>query len=455
MKIQPAQSSQKVTVSNVQLDVKNPIPFEPTGKSSAFLYVPSKNKKYVPFLAPDDNFFQLLFEAKLLSPTNNSCVNSKTDYCSGDLYFTEGNEDVDFTDWCKRVNKKGQSLHKVLKSIFNNKFTVGNNFVEIIRVKAGSKKEIRVINRPFLDCRLSEPNEDDICESVFISKKFNKNTAWSLVDDEAVELPIYYGDTKMKWYQSDKGTEHCVIHIKNELPGYEYYGMPNNVSSLPQQILEYKAARHNIDDFENNLVVGGAVFLEGNISQPEANKIGKEIIKTHTGDGKRGRWAVIAGQKGITGSKLESYDTKKDGSYIELDKIIESKIIDSNNWDSTLYGQHQSGGLGSNGFAYLSSIFDTKYKTVIEPAQKEIMNDFIKPLFEIYDNWVGTKWSDFPLGFKKISPASFVGEIDINGILTIDEGRKLIGELPLEDSTKGSEIIGAKAKTNVSNQQTK
>jgi capsid portal protein len=446
-------TEEKVTVSNIVLDVVNPIPFEPTGKSSAFQYVPQANKKYVPFLPPDDNFFQLLFEAKLLSPTNNACVNSKTNFCVGDgLFFKDGKEDVEFIDWCKKVNKKGQSFYKILKSIFNNNFTVGNNFVEIIRVKAGSTKQIRVVNRSFLDCRLSEPNDDDICESVFISKKFNKNGTWTLVNDEAVELPIYYGDPKMEWYKSQNGTEHCVIHIKNDTPGYEYYGMPDNISSLPQQILEYKAARHNIDDFENNLVVGGAIFLEGNVTQDEANKIGKELIKAHTGDGKRGRWTVIAGQKGITSSKMESFDTQKDGSFLELDKLIESKIIDSNNWDSTLYGQHQAGGLGSNGFAYLSSIFDTKYKTVIEPAQKFVLNDFINPLFEIHDDWVGTKWSDFELEFKKITPASFAGSIDINGILTIDEGRATIGQLPLEDKTRGSEIIAQKNKKNVQNQ---
>ena len=442
--------------NSATLDVHNPIPFEPSGESVAFLYT-SSNKKYIPFLEPKDNFFQLLLEAKLLSPTNNACVNSKTNFCIGKgLYFKEEKKiDKDFVKFAKRVNNKGQNLNKVLKSVFNNHFTVGNNFVEVIRGSVGSKKFVKLINRPFLDCRLSKQNDDDICESVFISKKFRRKNSWSLKPDDTIELPIYYGDPKMKWYKdTTQNTEHCIIHVKNDAPGYEYYGMPDNVSSLPWQILEYKAARYNIDIIDNNLIVGGVIFLEGNVSQEEGKKVGQDIIYTHTGDGKRGRWTVVTGGKDIAKSSMQQFDTKADGSFLKLDDNVESKIVDSNNWDATLYGQHAAGGLGSNGFAYLSSIFDTKNKTVIEPTQNLIQEDLLSPFFEIYDAWCSTKWSEFELGFNTVAPASFAGEININAVLTKDEGREIIGKPALEDKAKGSEFIETTAK-NVPNQPTK
>ena len=86
----PKSKKEKNTLSNVEtLDVKNPIPFEPSGESSAF-HFSARNKKYLPFLEPKDNFFQLLLEAKLLSPTNSSCVNSKTNFCIGNgIYFKD------------------------------------------------------------------------------------------------------------------------------------------------------------------------------------------------------------------------------------------------------------------------------------------------------------------------------------------------------------------------------
>lgn len=429
-----------ITSNVATLDVKNPIPFEPTGASSAFHFT-ARNKKYLPFLAPKDNFFQLLLEAKLLSPTNNSCVNSKTNFCIGNgIYIKDQKEkNKEFNDFIKKVNKKGESLNKVAKSVFNNHFTVGNNYVEIVRGKVGSKKFIKIINRPFLDCRLSEPNDDDICESVFISKKFRRKNAWNLIEDEAVELPIYYGDEKMNWYKDQLGFEHCIIHIKNSVPGYDYYGMPDNVSSLPWQILEYKAARYNIDLIENNLVVGGVIFLDGNVTQEEGKKIGQDIIYSHTGDGKYGRWAVVSGQN-VSKATLQQFNTNSEGSFLKMDDNVESKIIDSNNWDSALYGQHQTSGIGNGGYAYLSAVFETKQKTVIEPAQNLIIEDFFNPLFEIYDNWMGTNFSELEIGFEKVTPVSFAGEIDVNKVLTKDEGREIIGK-PALGNEKGNEFI--------------
>ena len=428
-----------ITSNVASLDVKNPIPFEPTGVSSAFHFT-ARNKKYLPFLAPKDNFFQLLLEAKLLSPTNNSCVNSKTNFCVGNgVYIKDNKQNKDFSEFIKKVNKKGESLNKVTKSIFNNHLTVGNNFVEIVRGRVGSKKFVKVINRPFLDCRLSEPNDDDICESVFISKKFRRKNAWNLIEDEAVELPIYYGDEKMNWYKDQLGFEHCVIHVKNSVPGYDYYGMPDNVSSLPWQILEYKAARYNIDLIENNLVVGGVIFLDGNVTQEEGKKIGQDIIYSHTGDGKYGRWAVVSGQN-VSKASLQQFNTNSEGSFLKMDDNVESKIIDSNNWDSALYGQHQTSGIGNGGYAYLSAVFETKQKTVIEPSQNLIIEDFFNPLFEIYDNWMGTTFSELEIGFEKVTPVSFAGEIDVNKVLTKDEGREIIGK-PALGNEKGGEFI--------------
>ncbi|WP_313215011.1 hypothetical protein [Soonwooa sp.] len=445
----PKSKNENITSNVATLDVANPIPFEPTGTSAAFLSF-SKKRRYLPFLEPKDNFFQLLLEAKMLSPTNSSCVNSKTNFCIGKGVYLKESEDSDFKKFIKRVNNKGQNLNKVLKSVFSNHFSFGNNFVEVIRGSIGAKKFVYLINRPILECRLSEPNEDDICETVFISKKFKRKGAWTLKEDEAVELPIYYGDEDMEWFTDESGFEHCIIHIKNEFSGYDHYGMPDNVSSLPWQILEYKTARYNLDIIENNLIVGGIVFLEGNVSQEEGKKVGQDIIYSHTGDGKRGRWTVVTGGKGIANSSLQQFNTGGEGSFLKLDENVESKIIDSNNWDSALYGQHQSTGIGNGGFAYLSAVFETKNKTVIEPTQNLIKEDLLNPFFEIYDNWMGTKFSDLEIEFKTVSPVSFAGELNINNILTKDEGREIIGKEKIGND-KGGEFIGnSKSTENVS-----
>ncbi|WNI34693.1 hypothetical protein [Chryseobacterium sp. SG20098] len=451
---QKRQEKQNLKANNeVKLDVVNPIPFEPSGSSAAFL-LPEKQKPYIPFLNPKDNFFQVLFEASLGSPTTNSCINSKVFFCAGKgLTIKDGTdaEVKEFKKIQKRINNKRQSMGKVVDGLFNKYFRVGNDFIEIIRSKVGNTKKVMAFPRKFLECRLSEADENDVSQSVYISKKFrSNNNDWSIdVEKDAIELPIYDGaDTK--WYKDlDQGTEHCIIHVKNEMPGYDYYGMPENVASLPQQILEYKAARYNIDNFDNNLVLGGIVTLEGNYTDDELNKVAKKITLQHTGDGKRGRYAFISSKQG----KAEVHDMKKqtDGDFLAMDEKVEQKIISSNNWDAALFGQNISKGIGNGGNAYVRTIFDIKNKTVIEPTREVIIEDFIIPFFEIYDDWMGTKWSEKEFSFIPVVPESFAGDIDANAILTVNEGREIFGKEPLPNNA-GTVIISTnqKAKKDVS-----
>lgn len=425
----------------------NPIPFEPSGSSAAFL-LPEKTKPYIPFLNPKDNFFQILFEASLGSPTTNACINSKVFFCAGKgLTIKDSSESElkEFRQLQKRINNKRQSLGKVLDGLFNKYFRVGNDFIEIIRSKVGDTKKVMAFPRKFLECRLSEADENDVPQSVYISKKFrNIKDDWSIdIEKDAIELPIYDGEDTKWWTHPTQGTEHCIIHVKNEMPGYDYYGMPENVASLPQQILEYKAARYNIDNFENNLVIGGLVVLEGNHTDAELDKVAKKIAAQHTGDGKRGRYAFISNKQG-TGAV---HDMKKqtDGDYLKLSENVEQKIIDANNWDSALFGQNNNKGLGNGGNAYVRTIFDIKNKTVIEPTRQVIIEDFIIPFFEIYDDWMGTNWSEKEFDFIPVVPESFAGDIDANAILTVDEGRQIFGKEPLPNN-EGSVIISTNQK---------
>ncbi|ASW74693.1 hypothetical protein IQ37_15160 [Chryseobacterium piperi] len=351
-----------------------------------------------------------------------------------------------FKDLQKRINNKRQSMGKVLDGLFNKYFRVGNDFIEIIRSKVGETKKVMAFPRKFLECRLSEADENDVSQSVYISKKFrNIKDDWSIdVEKDAIELPIYDGEDTNWYIHPTQGTEHCLIHIKNEMPGYDYYGMPENVASLPQQILEYKAARYNIDNFENNLVIGGLVVLEGNHTDDELNKVARKITAQHTGDGKRGRYAFVSNKQGT--AVIHDMKKQTDGDFLAMDEKVEQKIISANNWDAALFGQNISKGIGNGGNAYVRTIFDIKNKTVIEPTREVIIEDFIIPFFEIYDDWMGTNWSEKEFSFIPVVPESFAGDIDSNAILTVDEGRQILGKDPLPNN-EGSVIISTNQKT--------
>ena len=428
-----AEAKKSGPVTNVAvLDTTTPIPLEHY-RSSAFLL--KSSRRYIPFLEPKDNFAQLLLEAKLLSPTNNLCVNSKTQYCIGEGWYLKETDEKDeaLTDWAKCVNRKSQTLNDILKGVFDNLWTVGNAWIEIVRGKVGNKSFVKVYLNSFLDMRLAMPDDDDIPVSCYKSKYFRKQGIWSLKEENAVEIPLFSSNPLDKcWVKGDDGYERTVIHLKNEVSGYDYYGMPSNVSCLPQQILEYKAARYNMDAFDNDLVIGGLIILQGNLTQEEAQKLGNNVIMQHTGDGKRSRWVILSGEQGIENSKILPFDRQTDGDFIEYDKRIEEKIISSNNWDPYLAGIARTSGLSNGGTSYIRSIFDIKNKTVIQPMQAFVIEKLVVPLLQICDEHMKTKFTTHQVGIKTVVPVSFLGDLDVNSVLTKNEGRKALGYSEVE-----------------------
>lgn len=429
--------------NSIILDAKNPIPIE----FNSNIFVSLKGKKYVPFLNPQDNFFQFLTEAKLLSSTTLSCINSKSQYCLGKgVYFKnlkEEQQPADFTEWAANVNRKNQSLNDILGGGFNHELSVGNGFIQVVRGEIAGKKFVRVYLRNFFDCRLSNPDDDDICNTVFISKYFRKQGIWNLNSMKTEEIPIWSPNMfEMPWAEDEKGFQHTIFHLKTDMPGYDYYGMPSNIGSLPEQILEYKAARYNLDNFENNLLIGGVIVIKGAMSDAEAKKVGKNIIYQHSGDGKQGRWLIMNSETGMSdGIEVHPFEKHQEGSFVESDTHNEEKIYVANQWNKLLIGGSEKKSIGQGNAAYIRSVFDIANETVIVPAQDRMIKNFVKPLLQIHDEWVGTDWSKNEIAFRGIQPVSFLGDINVNSVITVDEGRESIGKEPI-GGERGSAFIG-------------
>lgn len=386
----------------------------------------------------------------MISKTTNLCVSSKVDYClgSGWYYTDEAGEDEIFNEWAKSVNRKGDSLNKILRKSFDGFFTMGNTFVKVIRMKIGNSRYLKLIKLNMLDVRLLTNDDFDDPTHVAISEDFRREGITSLRKDRYEELPLYTKDKIFRiWGTDSNGDQALVIHIKNEVEGYDHYGLPSNVSGLPHAICEYKDVRYNLDQFENNMVTGGMLILEGMTDQEEANKLARQIVQHHTGDGKRGRVMVLGGY-GAEGSKYLPFETQEDGDYIEYDRHTEDKIVSANNWDAMLAGIRRDSGIGNGGNSYIRTIFDIKNQSVIAPAQKMMIEDLIRPVLELCDEWMGTKWTDLPIGIRTVAPVTFAGDIDINSVVTKNEGRSALGLPALEkggdDFIKTSPVKSAK-----------
>lgn len=438
--------TKKLNVSNqISLDAENPIPIG--HGNNVFSYV--HNVSYIPFLQPKDNFGQLLLEARYSSVTHNACINTKKDYCAGvGFHYPDGTElDKDFETWLKSMNLKNQSAVKINQILFEDKFTWGNVPIEVVRMTVMGKNKMFVYPHSFLEWRLGKPNEDDVVTEALQSKLFLRSNGYLTAESlkRSKRLPIYnpMNTEKQNWFKDEKGVYRTLIWYKNDVSGFPYYGMPSALAALIYEILEYKSARYNLDNFDNNMVVAAILALKGQLSQEEANRLSKQIIKTHTGDGKRGRTVVLASEEGIDGSDLHKMDTKTDGSFNESDNLWTQKIILANEWDSILAGIISASTLGK-GSGFLTKILENKFRFVIQPEQKDVVTEVWSNIFNIAKSWLNLDIDVDKIAIKNSIDISGLTDVDITPAVTVDEVRTAKG-LSEIGGEEGKKMLGAKA----------
>lgn len=436
VQVEDTRTSKSGFTASLVLDPNQPVPFEAPG----IAFSSPTGSRYIPFLAPSNDFFETLLGARLLSNTHNLCIITKTRYCLGSGVEIHGKGDKAFTDWSRRVNNRRQSLNAVIQKILESHFTYGNAFIQPVRTIVGGKKYFHVNVVPVLDCRLKAYDErkQDYSDGVIVSRTFRRNGCFNV--ESSYETPIYDTNALNKvWGNTAPGVWRTMIHLRNEIAGYDDYGMPSCIASLPDQLLEYKSARFNMDAFDNDLSLGGVITMEGSIDEAEANRIAKRMIKTHSGDGRRSRWMAIASEEGIEKIKIQPFEKQVDGSYIDLDKRMEAKIIAANEWDSILAGINADGGLGK-GSGWVRTLFNIKNVTVIQPVQQMIINEVIRPVLQMADEWLGTDWSSLDIQMQTPLPKLFSGDIDTNSVMTVDEGREQLG-LDAAPAGRGEQFI--------------
>lgn len=447
----PVIASSRTTVSNaIKLDANSPVPFELSGNSFYFF---EQSYKYIPFLGTKDDFFNILLEARLLSPTQNACISTRKTYCQAQgltiaelpVGKTLAEFDPELNDFLSSVNNRNESLNTIIGDIFEHYDTFGNVFVEIVKGYVAKKPFVMVYVWNTPECRLAQPIDDqEPSTAVVKSKRFLRQGI--MIDfKNVIQVPLLNTKNvklKKNWLADAKGVERTVIHLRNKMAGYPHYGMPQSVACLTQQVLEYRGARYNLDLLENNLNQGGVMVIKGNMTQEEATKKAQLVNKQHAGAGKAGRWTFIATENGIDGSDMHPFDTQKEGSYIEQDKSLEAKIIFQNKWNKVLAGLDDGSALGK-GNDYIRTIYDIALKTVIKPQQDIGIKDFLKPFLEIVDNHMGTKWSKYTWSIKNSTPASFIQMLqNVDGAVQRNEVREEMG-LVADPSDKGKEYLSS------------
>ena len=428
--------------NRITLDPVSPIPF---GYSNKPFYGYGK-WAYVPFLNPDDTYGNLLLEAHTLSYTTNACIKSKVRYITGSGLKLQDASDAENDEFNKKVlacvNNERQSMNGVISLSADTTLRQGNIFAEIVRGKVGGTKYVKIYIRNNLDCRLIYPNDANICESVLLSRWFRKEGGYRFSDFETLNIPLYSDNSLDKpWWKDERGDEHTIIHIANRTSGIDHYGLPDTIGALELMLAERNILRFNLDDFDNNLSPGGLIHLKGSVTPEEGQKLSRKIIQQHTGQGKNMRWMVITHPNdGISEVDVKPFVRAKEGHFIELKESIEASLYIQNQWSKILMGGEIPKGLGTSGSAFVE-IFNIANDNVIKPIQQTLIDGLIVPFFKIYDEWMGTKYSEKGFSLKSSMPGSFLGNIDANKIVTVNEARELMDMQPLPDTKYNTEPI--------------
>jgi hypothetical protein len=416
------------------------LPIDFTGRA----FTSISNGGYYPFFAPSDTLFRKLLTLRLLSPTQMNCINDKTLYSVGaGLQVT----DQDFpTDFDKKINGKRQLIDDVLKGVFESYWQDGNDFIEVVRTEVADTKYVHVYKHNNLDCRFAEPAEgEEDPTHVIRSKEFRREGILTFKKDaNPTKIPIWTDNplNKADVWLTDPNNEkisRTMLVVRNEVQGIDHYGLPSNFAGFIQSYLEYNVARFNLDNFENNMFLAGVLSIMGQLSPGESKDLLKDIRNSYRGKGKQQRIFTVSSENGIGETKFTPFTQTHEGHFVEFDKHNEGKIISANSWSKELLDMNDKAGLGKGG-DYLAQLFKRKFHTTIIPAQQTVLNNFIFPLMQIIDEYKGTKFYDLPWSIKPVIPIGLEGFLDINSLLTVDEGRQEMGKAPLGDD-RGKQMI--------------
>lgn len=90
-------------------------------------------------------------------------------------------------------------------------------------------------------------------------------------------------------------------------------------------------------------------------------------------------------------------------------------------------------------------MFDIKQAMVLQPLESYIKQKLLRPLLAIAaDHFGKPEWLKYDLGLKMLPPYSLMSDIDINLILTKDEGRDIIGYPAMKNAALGGTVIGTR-----------
>ena len=370
---------------------------------------------YISF-GTDNLFPQGLSILNRRSATHRSILNNKVTYSLGRGFITENNDRL--AQYIKQVNSKRESLRKVLKKIFNDWYSFGNAYLEVVLIPNGDPQ---FFHHDATKARISKDRKNVIFHPDW--RQYEGKKKYAKV------LPLYPEFKKID------GFERAIFHFKQYEPEFCDYGVPDWVAAIDAAAIGYKTNRWNLSRLENSFQVSGILEIVGDMSMEDAKKVKEDLASNFSGEENVGKLLTITRQfaESGNGSTFTPLIQTSDGEWINLHQQSDSDLIIAHNWFRSLSGISDSTGFDTK---RIRNEYQVAKNTVIGENQDAILSE-IKFLIEEHSTIDAEV-----LSFRNESPVSLIDLIDVNSIITVDEAREnSLGLANYHDAEKGKKLI--------------
>lgn len=357
--------------------------------------------KFIPF-GQNNLFPQYLAELKRQSSTHRSVLAQKTIFTSGAKFVTN-NESL--KEYIADVNADGENLRDVYKKLADDYYTFGNAYLEIVLYDGG-------VNMYHLDSTTVRMAKNK--KEIYVHPDWAK---YQTQKDKLQVIPLYSFQTDLPMIQSNR----FVIHFKDYEPMFNFYGLPDYVAALEHIAVDYEIGKWNHTKFKNGFQPSAIVEISGDMGEEEAQKMVKEAQKKFVGDGNNGKILFIVKNGDTSPANVQMIKDDQEGSWLDLQKITDQNIITAHRWQPSLSGIVSSGKMNNTG-SEIRIAYDLAMTTVIRDTSELLLNGIRKVLFKE----LGYRPEELVIHYEP--PISYVTDIDVKQVLTINEQRKLLDE---------------------------
>lgn len=335
------------------------------------------------------------------------------------------------------VNGDGEDVVEVIAKGVDDFCAMGNGFFEMVK---GNDKELigdeegggffYLNHWDVSKCRIRKEVRKD--GKLVRNRQVGINEDWraDVNGDNAVVVDVYPHWTKM-----EDGTERSVIHVKEYMRGFKYWGVPEWLAVKKWAELEYRVAAYNVAKFVNGYMPSCIVQFFGSKSKAEAKKVVDDMKKNFTDTGNNSKMFVQVVSDEKYKANVQVIEDKSDGSFMELTGLAVQRIVTGMRWAMVIAGVETSGKLGGN--QQVQKEYERVNNMVINPIRER----FVKNVVEVLVEEAGVffkkeKWLNYRIQFGNNSVFSLMDSIKVDDILSLNEKREIIGVRGLSDEEK-------------------